>query len=124
MSLLRSDPAAAAKTVADPMRKGIHPLQRALTVINTKGASSTELSVLRPHSGLYFLQSDTTTHPAWTGKKKELGTSGRAALFKQKFDLSLTDLRGTRPSDKAATEPAAGAAATPEPQAAVLTKRR
>ena len=112
------------------MRKGIHPLQRALTVINTKGASSTVLSVLRPHNGLFFLQSDTTTHTAWTGKRKELGNSGRAALFKQKFDLSLSDLRGTRPGKAAAETPAAGAAAgsgdatADKPAAAVLTKRR
>jgi ribosomal protein L31 len=106
------------------MRKGIHPLQRALTVINTKGASSTVLSVLRPQGGLYFLQSDTTTHPAWTGKKKELGTSGRAALFKQKFDLSLSELRGTRPEKAATTTATSGGGATPEPQVTVLTKRR
>lgn len=93
------------------MRKGIHPLQRALTLINTKGASVTVLSVLRPPNGQVLLQSDTTTHAAWTGKRKDLAASGRAALFKQKFDLSLTDLRGSSRAQKAEQPAAPGAAA-------------
>jgi ribosomal protein L31 len=71
------------------MRKGIHPLQRALTIINTKGASTTVWSVARPPNGHYQLQSDTTTHPAWTGRRKEVAATGRVAQFKQRFAANL-----------------------------------
>jgi ribosomal protein L31 len=107
------------------MRKGIHPLQRALTVINTKGASVTVLSTLRPPNGQLFLQSDTTTHPAWTGKRKELAATGRAALFKQKFDFSLMDFRGGKTAaPKAAAAPAAAPAAAKTAKPATAGKKR
>ncbi len=69
------------------MRKGIHPLQRALRLVNTKGGSATVWSTLHAPGGQYHLQSDTTTHAAWTGRKKEVTNTGRVAMFRQRFGL-------------------------------------
>lgn len=70
------------------MRKGIHPLQRALTVVNTQGASWTVLSTVTLPGGRLFLQQDTTSHPAWTLRQAEVTNTGRAARFRQRFGLS------------------------------------
>jgi len=68
-------------------KKGIHPLQRVLRIVNTKGASVTAYSVAQPAGGLAFLQHDSTTHPAWTGRKKEATNTGQVAKFRQRFGL-------------------------------------
>lgn len=76
--------------VPGAMRKGIHPLQRCLTIVNTKGASSVVWSTMRAPNDTYFLQSDTTTHAAWTGRKKQTANTGRVAMFRQRFGLGAS----------------------------------
>jgi ribosomal protein L31 len=71
------------------MKKGIHPLQRLLRVVDTKGGSRLVLSVAQPPKGALFLQHDTTTHPAWTGKAKEVANTGQVYKFRQRFGLSV-----------------------------------
>jgi len=82
------------------MRKGIHPLLRALTLVNTQGASTTVWSTLAARDGRILLQADHNTHPAWTGRKAAISNTGRVALFRQRFE-----------PDKAAASAAAAAEA-------------
>ena len=77
------------------MRKGIHPLQRVVRIINTKGASCLAASVAQPAAGRIFLQYDTASHPAWTGRKAAVTNTGRVAKFNLRF--------GSQPPAAAAT---------------------
>lgn len=53
------------------MKKGIHPLRRVMRVVMRNGASF-QLQTVLNRSAPYMLQTDTTTHPAWTGEKAGL----------------------------------------------------
>lgn len=50
------------------MRKGIHPLLRTVRVVMRNGASF-EIPTTMNRATPLILQSDPTTHPAWTGEK-------------------------------------------------------
>jgi ribosomal protein L31 len=68
------------------MRKGIHPLIKNLTVVMRNGSSFTIQSVLN-RATPYMLQSDTTTHPAWTGEKAGLSMEDeRISKLLKRFD--------------------------------------
>ena len=61
------------------MRKGIHPLMRRLTLVNAQGASSTVWSTMAARNGQLLLQTDPSTHPAWTGRKLAVVRTSPAA---------------------------------------------
>ncbi len=68
------------------MRKGIHPLMRGMRVVMKNGSSFTVQSVLN-RTTPYMLQSDTTTHPAWTGEKAGLSMEDeRISKLMRRFD--------------------------------------
>jgi ribosomal protein L31 len=96
------------------MRKGIHPLLRALRIVDTQGGSSLSASVAPPPKGLYFLQHDTTNHPAWTRKKKETSNTGQVAKYNLRFGGALG---APSAPPAAAADPAAAPSASPAPKA-------
>lgn len=51
------------------MRKELHPLLRRMRVVMRNGASF-EVKTVMKRELPYFLQIDTTMHPAWTGEKE------------------------------------------------------
>ena len=68
------------------MRKGIHPLMKRLTIVMRNGSSFSIQSILN-RATPYMLQSDTTTHPAWTGEKAGLSTEDeRISKLLKRFD--------------------------------------
>jgi ribosomal protein L31 len=68
------------------MRKGIHPLMKNLTIVMRNGSSFTIQSILN-RATPYMLQSDTTTHPAWTGEKAGLSMEDeRISKLVKRFD--------------------------------------
>lgn len=67
------------------MKKGIHPLMKRLTVVMRNGSSFSIQSVLN-RATPYMLQSDTTTHPAWTGEKAGLSEDERISKLLKRFD--------------------------------------
>lgn len=73
------------------MRKGIHPLLRRLTVVDTRGASSHLWSCVSVPRAALLLQSDPSTHPAWTLRKAAATNTGRVALYRQRFAVSRAE---------------------------------
>lgn len=68
------------------MKKGIHPLMRATRVVMRNGASFNLQTVMK-RAAPYILQSDTTTHAAWTGEKAGLSVEDeRIARLLKRFD--------------------------------------
>jgi large subunit ribosomal protein L31 len=52
------------------MRKELHPLLKTMRVVMRNGASFNVQTVMNRHGIPYFLQTDTSTHPAWTGERE------------------------------------------------------
>jgi large subunit ribosomal protein L31 len=86
------------------MRKGIHPLLKRLTVVNAQGASTSVWSTMSARGGAIFLQSDPTTHPAWTGRKLAIANTGRVAKFRQRFEADATAAAAALKEAQAAKE--------------------
>lgn len=52
------------------MRKQLHPIVQTMRVVMRNGASFNVQTVMNRNGVPYFLQTDTTTHPAWTGERE------------------------------------------------------
>jgi large subunit ribosomal protein L31 len=52
------------------MRKNLHPLLKSMRVVMRNGASFNVQTVMNRKNIPLFLQTDTTTHPAWTGERE------------------------------------------------------
>ncbi|KAH7622529.1 hypothetical protein Ndes2526B_g03362 [Nannochloris sp. 'desiccata'] len=97
------------------MRKGIHPLMKNLTVVMRNGSSFSIQSVLN-RATPYMLQSDTTTHPAWTGEKAGLSMEDeRISKLLKRFDGFVeSGNQGSLGSKQQAEEQISETAAAPE----------
>jgi ribosomal protein L31 len=76
------------------MRKNLHPLLHSMVAVNRSGASSSFLSVLRSTEPL-VLQTDKTSHPAWTGEREGVSMEDeRIRKMLSKFPVWSSGLQG------------------------------
>mmetsp|Transcript_22393 Transcript_22393/g.57352 ORF Transcript_22393/g.57352 Transcript_22393/m.57352 type:complete len:87 (+) Transcript_22393:144-404(+) len=80
------------------VRKGIHPLMRAMRVVLTNGASF-EVQTVSNRVKPYKLQKDPLNHPAWNPDISVVDLSaGRVAQYMKKFGITEEDITGSAPA--------------------------
>lgn len=67
------------------MKKDIHPDYHTITVHLTDGSSFETRSTYGSEGAEIRLDIDPTSHPAWTGGKRDIMEGGRAARFNTKY---------------------------------------
>jgi len=67
------------------MKPGIHPDYHEVTVVMTDGTSFKTRSCAGKAGDTLRLDSDTKSHPAWTGVQRIVDTGGQVAKFNRKF---------------------------------------
>jgi ribosomal protein L31 len=68
------------------MRKELHPLMRTMTVVMRNGASF-QVETAMHRTTPYFLKTDKTMHPAWTGEKEGVSLEdARIARLLKKYE--------------------------------------
>ncbi|GMH41272.1 hypothetical protein BSKO_09182 [Bryopsis sp. KO-2023] len=66
-------------------RAKLHPFTNMMTFVLNNGASIQLETTMSKRSLPYFLQSDPTNHPFFTGKEREIEDKGQAAKFFSRF---------------------------------------
>lgn len=71
------------------MKKGIHPDYHTIKVIMTDNTVIETKSTYGKEDDSLRLEVDPKTHPAWTGVRKLVDTTGQVAKFKSKYNLDF-----------------------------------
>jgi len=74
------------------MKSDTHPDYHMIEVVMTDGTRYTTRSTYGEEGTVLNLDIDPTSHPAWTGGRRQLDQGGQVAKFKQRFG-GLTNLK-------------------------------
>tara|TARA_R110000868_G_scaffold218576_2_gene469169 strand:+ start:92860 stop:93075 length:216 start_codon:yes stop_codon:yes gene_type:complete len=69
------------------MKTGIHPDYHTIKIVMTDGTEFTTRSTWGEEGKEMRLQVDPLTHPAYTGKRRELDTEGRVDKFRNRYGM-------------------------------------
>ncbi len=69
------------------MKKGIHPDYHTIKVIMTDGTEFETKSTYGKEGEEMRLQVDPLSHPAYTGRRRELDTEGRVDKFRNRYGM-------------------------------------
>jgi large subunit ribosomal protein L31 len=69
------------------MKKGIHPTYHTIKIIMTDGTEFETRSTYGKEGEEMRLQVDPLTHPAYTGRRRELDTEGRVDKFRNRYGM-------------------------------------
>ena len=70
------------------MKKGIHPEYHTINVVMTDGTEYTTRSTWGKEGETLKLHIDSKSHPAYTGKRRNLDSLGRIDKFNKKYGRS------------------------------------
>lgn len=69
------------------MKQGIHPNYHTIKVIMTDGTEFTTRTTWGKEGDEMRLAVDPKSHPAYTGKRRELDTEGRVDKFRNRYGM-------------------------------------